>query len=47
MNKDDLMPIIASDSTEILRDKESKIGYFILRMYYKTLLALKRWQGKK
>jgi len=36
----DLKKIIASDKYNLLRDDESRIGYFLLRMRYKIELLL-------
>jgi len=35
-----LKKLIASDKYNLLRDKESRIGYFLLRMKYKIQLLL-------
>ena len=42
MNTQELKKIIASDKYNLLRDKdkESRIGYFLLRMKYKIELLL-------
>ncbi len=40
MNTQELKKIIASDKYSLLRDKESRIGYFLLRMRYKIELLL-------
>jgi hypothetical protein len=35
-----LKKLIASDKHNLLRDKESRIGYFLMRMRYKLELLL-------
>jgi hypothetical protein len=41
-----LKKIIASDKYSILRDKESRIGYFLLRMRYKIELLITKKNAK-
>jgi hypothetical protein len=40
MKSKDLKKIIASDKHNLLREDESRIGYFLLRMRYKIELLL-------
>lgn len=40
MKSRELKKIIASDKQNILRDDETRIGYFLLRMKYKIELLL-------
>ena len=40
MKSKDLKKIIASDNHNLLRDDQSRIGYFLLRMRYKIELLL-------
>ena len=42
MKLKDLKKIIASDKHNILRDDQSRIGYFLLRMRYKIELLLNK-----
>lgn len=40
MKKNDLKKIVASDKYNLLRDDETRVGYFLLRMRYKIELLL-------
>ena len=40
MKSKDLKKIIASDKYNLLRDNQTRVGYFILRMKYKIELLL-------